>query len=383
MSKLEQLIQELCPNGVEHKKFGEIAKIVRGASPRPISQYVTNDENSVNWIKIGDVKPDSKYITETKEKITQEGAKKSRHVEIGDFIMSNSMSFGRPYILKINGCIHDGWLSISEFNDYVTSDYLYYLLNSSTVQKQMNQKVSKGTVRNLNADIVKALKIPVPPLEIQCEIVRILDNFTELTARKKQYEYYRDTLLQQDIKAQKMRLKELVNMFKGEYITQKNTRIGDVPVILGGQEPAYYIDRHNHVGEIVVVSRSGASAGFVSYWNEPIFITDGFGLEAKTEYIAPKYLYYALKSKETKLNKMKRGAGIPHISGQALLDIELFVPPIKTQHKIVHVLDNFDSICADLKIGLPAEIEARKKQYEYYRDVLLPWCIHVYYRSNL
>lgn len=117
MSKLDELIRELCPNGVEYKKLGEIATVLRGASPRPIKKYITNDSDGVNWIKIGDVPVGSKYITQSEEKITKEGAEKSRYVRKGDFILSNSMSFGRPYILAIDGCIHDGWLSISNFKD--------------------------------------------------------------------------------------------------------------------------------------------------------------------------------------------------------------------------------------------------------------------------
>ena len=160
-------------------------------------------------------------------------------------------------------------------------------------------------------------------------------------------------------------------MFRGEYITKKDSKEGDIPVILGGQEPAYYIDHFNHNGEVVVVSRSGASAGFVSYWNEPIFITDGFGYEAKLGIVTPKYLYYALKSIEPELNAMKRGAGVPHVSGETLGKTELAIPPLAEQERIVSTLDRFDTLCNDLYAGLPAEINARQKQYEYYRDKLL------------
>ena len=194
--------------GYAKVNFGSIATIVRGSSPRPIKNYITENCNGVNWIKIGDIKPNTKYVTATAEKITKEGAKKSRFVHPGDFILSNSMSFGRPYILKIEGCIHDGWLSISNFNDIVIPDYLYHLLNSNSVQQEMKQRASfGGAVQNLNADIVKSLKLNIPSLEVQKHIVSILDRFdtlcndlsaglpAEIEARQKQYEYYRDMLL--------------------------------------------------------------------------------------------------------------------------------------------------------------------------------------------
>lgn len=195
-------------DGVEWKKLGEISVIVRGASPRPINKFLTNGSEGVNWIKIGDTKAGAKYITETKEKITKEGASKSRYVKKGDFILSNSMSFGRPYILAVDGCIHDGWLSISAFENVLISDYFYYILNSAKVQQEMKMKASfGGAVQNLNVDIVKSLEIPIPPLPEQRRIVAILDHFetlvndlsvglpAELEARRKQYEYYRDKLL--------------------------------------------------------------------------------------------------------------------------------------------------------------------------------------------
>ena len=166
-------------------------------------------------------------------------------------------------------------------------------------------------------------------------------------------------------------LSKVANVFRGEYITKKNTKVGTIPVILGGQEPAYYIDKYNHDGEIVVVARSGASAGFVSYWNQKIFVTDGFGYEEKSELITTKYLYYILKNKESELNAMKRGAGVPHVSGEMLSGIELPIPSLQEQKRITDILEHFNTLCNDISAGLPAEIEARQKQYEYYRDKLL------------
>ena len=235
MSRLDELIAELCLDGVEYKTFGESATIVRGASPRPIKKFITTEPTGVNWIKIGDVKPGDKYITASAEKITIEGAKKSRAVKKGDFILSNSMSFGRPYILQIDGCIHDGWLAISDFSDSYLSDFLYHLLNSNRCQSEMRKRASfGGAVQNLNADIVRSLVLPVPPLEVQREIVHILDHFTlltaeltaELTARKKQYNFYRDTLIQKECKSEKVKLNTICEIYDGTHQTPKYTNSG-------------------------------------------------------------------------------------------------------------------------------------------------------------
>ncbi|RHR66375.1 restriction endonuclease subunit S [Coprococcus sp. AF16-5] len=189
-------------------KFGDIASITRGASPRPIKRYITSSEQGINWIKIGDAGINTKYITQTAERITIEGAEKSRKVKKGDFILSNSMSFGRPYILQIDGCIHDGWLSISDFEDYFVPDYLYHLLSSDSLQNEMGKKASfGGAIQNLNAEIVRSLELQIPSIDEQRRIIDLLDKFevicndlqsglpAEIVKRQKQYEYYRDKLL--------------------------------------------------------------------------------------------------------------------------------------------------------------------------------------------
>lgn len=192
---------------VEFKKLGEVISVARGASPRPIKNYITTNKDGINWIKIGDVKPNEKYITNTEEKITQEGASKSRLLKKGSFILSNSMSFGRPYILAIDGCIHDGWISMTNYEKFYNVHFLYHLLKSDSIQMYWRMKASSGTVSNLNADIVRATPIPIPSLTEQQRIVTILDKFealindqtaslaAEIKARHQQYEYYRDRLL--------------------------------------------------------------------------------------------------------------------------------------------------------------------------------------------
>ena len=409
MSKLDELIRELCPDGVEYKKLGEIATVLRGASPRPIKKYITNDSDGVNWIKIGDVPVGSKYITQSEEKITKEGAEKSRYVQKGDFILSNSMSFGRPYILAIDGCIHDGWLSISNFKDVFLSDYLYYLLSSSAIQQEMKKRASfGGAVQNLNADIVKALVLPVPPIEVQSEIVRMLDSYTEsvvelqrqltaeLTARKTQYSYYRDKLLTFDVRAQKKKIGELTRVFsaarvhKNEWTTEGVPfyRSSDVISKFNGVEnsrgKAYisfdlYKKLSEKSGKIMkddILITGGGSIGipYIVPTNDPIYVKDADLLcIQKSDKFNSRFLYHYFLSTEFRkyLKNITHNATIAHYTISQIEDTLVPLPSIEIQNRIVNVLDNFEKICSDLNIGLPAEIEARQRQYEYYRDKLL------------
>lgn len=162
-------------------KLGEICVIERGGSPRPIKDYLTKDDNGLNWIKIGDATLSNKYIYTTAEKIKPEGLSKTRMVESGDLILSNSMSFGRPYIMRTSGCIHDGWVVFRLNKDIIDEEYLYNILNSNEVYAQFNHLATGSTVKNLNIDRVKEVVIPLPPLPTQHAIViRIETLFAEL-----------------------------------------------------------------------------------------------------------------------------------------------------------------------------------------------------------
>lgn len=157
------------------KKMGEVFTIERGGSPRPITEYLTDAPEGLNWIKIGDAGEGEKYITSTKEKIKPEGLKKTRLVHKGDFLLSNSMSFGRPYILDIDGCIHDGWLVLHDNYQTFDKSYLYYFLSTPELYEQFKTLAAGGVVNNLNSDIVKKVEIIIPPLEMQLEFVRIAE----------------------------------------------------------------------------------------------------------------------------------------------------------------------------------------------------------------
>lgn len=479
MSKLEELIQELCPNGVEYKSFGDCAKIVRGASPRPIKNFITTEPDGVNWIKIGDVKPGEKYITSSAEKITLDGAKKSRPVKKGDFILSNSMSFGRPYILKIDGCVHDGWLAISEFSDSYVSDFLYYLLSSNMCQNQMKKKASfGGAVQNLNADIVRELSLPVPPLEVQKEIVRLLDDFTaktaelqaelnkEYEARKKQYEYYRDqtltkeslstnicdkvddvlqninlmcsnlnielhndvdsrvkqielyksaienyfdtgkilSLQQEDMENVIMLIQHLFGYIKltlneaclsikdGMHNLPKNTsEVGDYPIIsaqnINNDKIDYFAKRYvdidtyekenkrTNVTQNDVLLTIVATIGRTALVKEdrPILLQRSVCVLKPNSILRPSYLKHWLDTSNVQ-SYMQNNA---HGSAQAGLylkqvgAIEILIPSIEIQDKIVSALDNIRNISNNLQSKISSEIESRQKQYEFYRDKLL------------
>ena len=167
------------PKGWEWVNFGSVSEIERGGSPRPIKSFFTNDADGVNWIKIGDTDQGGKYITSTNEKIKKEGLSKTRMVYPGDFLLTNSMSFGRPYITKIEGCIHDGWLRITP-PEALDKDFLYYLLSSSYVRKVFIAAAAGAVVMNLNADKVRDVLIPVPPLAEQHRIVAKVDELMAL-----------------------------------------------------------------------------------------------------------------------------------------------------------------------------------------------------------
>ena len=167
------------PNSWCWSRLGDINNIARGGSPRPIKDYLTDDKNGINWIKIGDTTREGKYIDSVKEKIRPEGMKKSRFVHKGDFLLTNSMSFGRPYILNVDGCIHDGWLVISPIGEVYTSDFMYHLLSSSFAFEQFTNVASGGVVTNLNSDKVADTIFPVPPLAEQQRIVAKIEKLFE------------------------------------------------------------------------------------------------------------------------------------------------------------------------------------------------------------
>ena len=406
MSKLEKLIQQYCPDGVEYVRLGDVMSIQRGASPRPIQNYLTDDEYGIPWIKIGDVSIESKYITSTKERVTKEGAAKSRFLKRGSFILSNSMSFGRPYILEIDGCIHDGWISMCDFEKHLLPDFLYYLLRSSVVQDFWISKAnSGGAVTNLNSDIVRSTLIPVPPLPVQEEIVRVLDTFTELQAelqaelqkRLQQYNYYRDNLLTNFTPEQAPKEYTLgevtVDIYSGATPSKEKREYwvnGTIPWMSSGEVnlgQVYEVEgRITQLGYdkcstkmvpegsvVIALAGQGKTRGTVAILRTSVCTNQSLAaLVPQKEIVSGEYLYYYLKTQYAKLREVSAGDGTRGgLNLKMLKAYKVVIPSHKAQDQIVAILDRFDTLTTDLTQGLPAEIEKRRQQYEFYRDKLL------------
>jgi type I restriction enzyme S subunit len=186
----------------ERIKVEKVIDVLRGGSPRPIQEYITSSPEGVNWIKIGDTSPKSKYIVSSVEKIIPEGQQYSRNVKVGDFLLSNSMSFGRPYILKIDGCVHDGWLVLQNYAEFFDREFLYYTLMSKDVFNQYLTKASGSGVLNLNKELVKVVELNRPKdLKEQVAIAKILSDMdTEidvLESKKVKYQDVKQGMMQE------------------------------------------------------------------------------------------------------------------------------------------------------------------------------------------
>lgn len=168
------------PESWEWVRLNNIALVARGGSPRPIKDYITESPNGVNWIKIGDTEKGGKYINSCAEKIKPEGVQRSRMVHPGDFLLTNSMSFGRPYITNVEGCIHDGWLVISQYYEGYDPDFLYYMLSSPFAFSQFSDKTAGAVVQNLNKDKVAESVFPLPPIEEQKRIVNKIEELFKI-----------------------------------------------------------------------------------------------------------------------------------------------------------------------------------------------------------
>lgn len=356
-------------------RLGALMRIARGASPRPIKQYLTNDDDGVNWIKIGDVSPQSKYITQTKEKVTKAGADKSRPVKKGDFILSNSMSFGRPYILDIDGCIHDGWLLLSDFSVKVNKNYLYQILSASTVQSQFFNQASGGTtVDNLNIDKVSQIKIPLPPLEVQEKII------ADIAVLEKQEVQAQGQIadLRQAIFA-KISAYPLDKVSTLCTLSKSKTKPQDSPeqtfIYLGlehiDSDTGKLVKRNEEHGSNILSTKNVFAHGDILYgrlrpYLNKVFMPNFDGicstdiLVLKTD--VPLLLKYALLSGDfvAQAQSMMKGISLPRIGIKEFLNCKIPLPPIAEQQRIVAEIEAIEQQIAALEQQL-AQLPAQKK----------------------
>ena len=238
---------------------------------------------------------------------------------------------------------------------------------------------SMGTIPQISLSDTEKFLIPLPPLHVQERIVEILDKFTTLiealeterVLRTQQYAYYRNRLLRFGKEVEWRPLGEVAELKRGTSITQLTSTEGCYPVISGGRQPAYYVDQFNRTGETITVAGSGAYAGFLQYWNEPIFVGDAFSIKPDPALLLPRFVYFFLLKKQAQLHAMKVGGAVPHVYTKHVAPLLIPLPPLTIQQQIVDILDKFHTLVHSLTEGLPAEIALRRQQYEYYRNQLL------------
>ncbi len=356
------------------KRLGEIFIIKRGASPRPIQAYLS--KTGVDWIKIGDVKTDSKYITKTQEKITLSGAKKSVRVYPNDFILSNSMSFGRPYISKIEGCIHDGWLLLRKKVDDINLEYLYYTLWTSKIQKKFTVVAAGSTVNNLKADNVKKIKLHLPPtLEEQQKIASFLSAIDEkieiVSKRIEKLKEYKKGLLQKLLSVKngepelrfpqfsgkwvERRLGEVCDSFSGGTPSRDRKEYfkGNIPFIKSGEiseeeteekitEEAFKNSSAKLVkkGDLLV-ALYGATSGEVAISKIDGAINQAvLCLRCETN---EKFLLYWFELNKERIRKKYTQGGQPNLSANIIKSLKLHLPPtLQEQEKIASFLSDID-----------------------------------------
>ena len=323
-----------------------MVRLFRGSSPRPIIEYLTTDnEEGVNWVKIGDVPTSGRIITSTEEKITKEGAKKSRHVYVGDLILSNSMSYGLPYIMGIEGCIHDGWFVLRDYEQNFNKDYLCNLLISDIVQKQYKKIAAGGVVQNISSDLVNSVYISIPSLDEQRKIAGLLSLIDERIATQNKI----IDKLQSLIKgiAQNIVRYNKANVRLSDCLSCSSSTLQESDVSEHGTYPVYgangvvgYLDNYNTENEAIYIIKDGSGVGSTSYVTGKCSATGTLNILRAKEGYSLQYLYYMLKV--FNFEPYKTGMAIPHIYFKDYGKAKVFCPTYKEQLQYARLLSAID-----------------------------------------
>lgn len=386
MSKLDKLIHELCPNGVEYIPIINLAEIGTGS-------HNTNEE-------LDDGKYPFFVRSQTLRRLNTYDFDEKAIITAGD-----GVGVGKVFhYIEGKYALHQRAYRIHVTSDKLEPKYLLHYMKASFLS-YMEMNAVNSSVTSVRKPMLEKYRIPVPPLEIQYEIIRILDSFAaisselnaelgkELTARKKQYNYYRDTLLSFDNTVKKVKLKDIaVDIYRGAGIKREEVTETGIPCVRYGEiyttyntwfdacvshtkleyvsNPKYF--EHGDILFAITGESVEDIAKSVAYIGNEKCLAGGDIVVLKHNQ-EPRYLAHVLSTYESRQQKSrgKIKSKVVHSSVPAIEDIEIPLPSIEVQRRYADVLDYFEKICNDLNIGLPAEIEARKKQYEYYRDVLL------------
>ena len=360
---------------LKKEKFQNLVTLQRGSSPRPIIKYITTSEDGVNWIKIGDVSTGKTFIDKTAEKITKEGAEKSRKVQVGDLILSNSMSFGRPYIMKIDGYIHDGWFVLKNYQKNFNREYLCQLLTSPIIQKQYKRLAAGGVVNNISSELVNAVIVNVPSLQEQERIANFLTKVDKIIEKQdekvKNLEKYKKGMMQK-IFSQEIRFKDE----KGnEYPEWEEKKLNEI-LVAGSKERVKNIKDYQKITiklnlkgiEKSLASREMADTrpfyvreegeiiiGKQNYFNGSIAIVDkeysgcicsnaimSFKVKNENNYYV--YNYISQKNYLKKKELFANGTGQKELSEKDFLNFEIHIPVKEEQNRIANFILKFDKI---------------------------------------
>ena len=396
-SKIEQLIAELCPNGAEFKELGDVAVFRRGSFPQPYGKSEWYDgEGSMPFVQVFDVGENMCLLKNTKKKISKLAQSKSVFVPKGTVIVTLQGSIGRVAVTQYDAFVDRTLAIFEKFKYEINKKYFAYQLEAKfSVEKE---SARGSTIKTITKEEFAKFKIPLPPLPIQEQIVKILDTFTELEAeleaeledRKKQYKYYRDDLLNIKDVGYKA-LGEIGEFIRGNGLQKKDFTETGVGCIHYGQIYTYYgtfADKTKtfvspelakrlkkaQKGDVLI---AGVSENIedvckpLGWLGDEICISgDMFAFRHNQN---TKFITYLLQT--TDFHKYKeryaQGAKVTRVKTDRILDYKIPIPPLAEQERIVSILDKFDALVNDISIGLPAELNARRKQYEYYRNKLL------------
>lgn len=396
MSKIEKLIAEHCPKGVEFKELGELGEFYGGLSGKSKDDFSGGNAKFITYMNIFS---NIAVNTDTKDFVKIDEGEKQNKIEYGDVLftgssetpdecgMSSVLATKTDEPLYLNSfCFgfrfHDKNLFLPEFSKYLFRD--------EEIRKQIAKTASGVTRFNVSKRRFAKIKIPLPPLDIQKEIAKILDNFTrleaeleaELEARKKQYEHYRSELLTFEDGTERERervrwaaISEICKISRGRVMSKDylKTNAGEYPVYSSQTADDGVLGRINtydYDGEYVTWTTDGANAGSIFYRNGKFSITNVCGLlKVKAGDVNTKFLAYILATVSKKY--VSSGMGNPKLMSNVMANVKVQIPSLDEQNRIVGILDKFNALVSDISIGLPAEINARRSQYEYHRGKLL------------